>query len=253
MRKLLVFELFKMRKRKSMYICTGVMLGMFLLNLFTGYAMMSMVSEDMALIMGMPTTMNSSMLMAANFSSFTQIAGIFIAIYVCEDYGQKTIKNVYSRGFSRTGVYFSKLLMCLIYAVASFVIVVLFALLFGGSMFGFKAEGEHIAVLLLGQLSVCIASVSFAFAISFMVRKLGAAIPIVIFVPLAITLVLGLADVVINSETISLSNYWLDGMLANLSTSFATAEQRLVGCILPVVYSALFITVGFFVHRKSEV
>lgn len=253
MKNLLAFELFKMRKRKSMYICTGVMLGMFLLNLFTGYAMMRIMSEDMAVIMGMPTTMNSSMLMAINFSSFMQVAGIFTAIYVCEDYGQKTIKNVYSRGFSRTGVYFSKLLMCLIYAVASFLIVVSFALLFGGAIFGFKAEGERVAVLMLGQLSVCIASVSFAFAISFMVKKLGAAIPIVIFVPVGVALVLGLADVVINSETVFLSNYWLDGMLANLSTAFATAEQKWVGCILPWVYSALFITVGFLVHRKAEV
>lgn len=253
MRNLLAFELFKMRKRKSMYICTGVMLGIFLLNLFTGYAMMRMVSEDMAVIMGMPTTMNSSMLMAANFSSFMQVAGIFIAIYVCEDYGQKTIKNVYSRGFSRAGVYFSKLIMCMLYTVASYVIVVLFALVFGGAIFGFKADGEHIPVLLLGQLMVCIASVSFAFAISFMVRKLGAAIPIVIFVPLAITLILGLADVVINSETIFLSDYWLDGILGTLSTSFATAKQMWVGCIVPVVYSALFITAGFLVHRKAEV
>ncbi len=37
-------------------------------------------------------------------------AGIVTALLVCDDYEQQTIKNIYARGYSRSQVYFSKLI-----------------------------------------------------------------------------------------------------------------------------------------------
>lgn len=248
MKNLLAFEFFKMRKRKSMYICTATMIGVMIINVLMNYALYRLTGG-----FGITNTVTSNMLYATNYSNFTLIAGVFIAIYVCEDYGQKTIKNVYSRGFSRAGVYFSKLIVCAAYVVASFAVTVIFSLLFGGALFGFDFEGEHTFALLVGQLLVCIASAAFVFSVSFMVRRLGVAISLVIFVPLAVTLLLGLADILLKSEKVFLVEFWFDGMLASLSNSFLTAKEIALRCIAPVIYTALFVTVGFFVHRNAEV
>lgn len=247
MKSLLRFEFFKMRKRKSLYICTAVMLSIIFLALLASYEMMQ--EWDIGYV---PSAI-TYVLSATGTCDFAMIAGIFVALYVCEDFGQRTVKNVYSRGFSRVGVYFSKLIICALYVVAAFLLVELFTLAFGSLLFEYRVEEGHILALLLGQLLVCLAYASFAFAVGFMVKKTGIAIAISIVAPIAVSFVLALLDVYIDSETFFLSDYWLEGISNSLSNPLTEVKDIVVGCILPVIYSALFVTAGFFVHRKAEV
>ena len=254
MKGLLRFELFKLRKRKSLYICTAVMLGILLLSLLASYAIYESMKEWMQEIgEDYSPSVISYVLSATSSANFTLIVGIFIALYVCEDFGQKTVKNIYSRGFSRSGVYFSKLIICAAYVVIAFVIIELFTLAMGSALFGYRAEEGHIFALLLGQLLVCLAYASFTFGIGFAVKKQGFVIAISIIAPTVISLILAIVDISIDKENFRLSNYWLDGISINLANPLCEIIDIVLGCILPIAYSVLFLTAGFFLYRKSEV
>ncbi len=96
MNNLMKFEFRKLFKQKSFYICTAVMLGMSFIGLLLNKALAS--NPDFNIVL---PTASSALLSAVSSSSFTMVCGIFIALFVCTDYDQQTIKNVYSRGFSR--------------------------------------------------------------------------------------------------------------------------------------------------------
>lgn len=261
--KLLQFELFKLRKQKSLYICSAIILA----GLFLSVAASFVLTRTLGGLDGLfeeeipvPTAVDM-VLSAVSAADFTLIAGIFIALYVCGDYSQKTIKNIYSRGFSRSDVYFAKLIICVGYVVIMYIITELFALAVGSAFFGFEPQGGNIFWLLLGQLFVCIASASFCYAIANIIKKTGVVLAIVILVPVALTVILTLVDTVIKVymadiikiENFALSDYWLDGMLMVLADAKASVTKIVVSCILPVIYAALFLTAGYLVNRNTEV
>lgn len=248
MKKLFKFELFKLRKQKSLYICSALILVLLLLELLLSMLMTKAFGEEFM------TTLSAIdvVLSAVSSADFTLLASIFIVIYVCGDFGQQTIKNIYSRGFSRTEVYFVKLIICIAYTVAMFIITELFALAMGSAFYGFKPQEGHIFALLLGQLLACIAFTTFAFAVCHLIKRTGIAIILVIFVPSVLSLILSLMDVIIRADDFKIVNCWLDGMIASLDST-ASVTTIVLGCILPVVYGALFVTGGFFLNRRIEV
>lgn len=258
MKKLLQFELHKLKKQKSLYICSALVLAGFLLSVLATFALMKLMGDLFEEEAVSPTAVET-MLSAVSMSDFTLITGIFIALYVCGDYSQKTIKNIYSRGFSRTNVFMSKLIVCIAYIIIMFIITELFALAVGSALYGFKAQGKNIGWLMLGQLFVCIAYACFAFSASNTVKKTGVALAIVILIPMGVTLVLTLVDVliklglkdIVDVGDFSLSDYWLDGLL--LSDTAASVKKIVLSCILPVIYGALFFAAGFVANRKAEV
>ncbi len=260
MKKLLQFELFKLRKQKSLYICSAIILAGLLLSALAGFVLTKALGSFMGEEIPVPTAMDL-VLSAVSSADFTLIVSIFIALYVCGDYSQKTIKNIYSRGFSRSHVYFSKLIICMAYVVVMYIITEIFAFALGSAFFGFKPQGGRIFWLLLGQLFVCIASASFCYAIASVIKKTGVVLAIVILVPMALTVILTLADTlikvkmsdIINTENFALSDYWLDGMLIVLGDAMASVKKIVISCVLPVIYAALFLTAGYFVNRNTEV
>lgn len=249
MKKLLKFELYKLKKTKSLYICSAIILALLLFSLLIRLLLTKTWGEE---LMEKPSAVGS-MLSSINSSDFILVVGIFIALYVCGDFSQHTIKNIFSRGFSRAGVYFSKLIICVAYVVIMYFITVLFGLAMSSAFFGYRAEEGHILALLFGQLLVCIAYATFAFSLSYIIKRTGIAVAVVIFAPTVISLVLALIDAAIQSESFQISNYWLDGILLRLSATASSVKVIVVSCILPVVYSALFVTLGYFINGNAEV
>ncbi|MDE7379504.1 MAG: ABC transporter permease [Clostridia bacterium] len=255
MKKLLHFELFKLRKQKSLYICSAVVLGLLLLLVLAQYILIQSFG-------GGETSLSAVdiIITAVSASDFSLIVSIFIVLYVCGDYSQKTIKNIYSRGFSRTKVYFAKFIICMAYVVIMYIITELFALILGSAFFGFKAQGDNIFWLLLGQLFVCLAYASFAFGICNMVKRTGIAFTIVLLAPVALTVLLSVLDAIIivslenfDENAFKCVNLWFDGMLTILSDTTSKVRDIVLSSILPVVYGALFIGGGYLVNRNTEV
>lgn len=258
MKKLLHFELFKLKKQKSLYICSAVVLGLIMFMGGIYYAISKLTGGEMA---GMPSSAVSFTLSALSSSNFNLIVSIFIVLFVCGDFSQKTIKNVYSRGFSRTKVYFAKYIICMAYIFAMYVVCELFALTVGSAFFGFTPQGENVGWLLLGQLLVCLAYASVVFAICAMIRRMGVAFAIVLVVPSVLSVILTIADVIVlvksaevtTAEKFTFSDFWLDGMLSTLSSAASSVKKIILCNILPVVYGAAFVTMSVFINRKTEV
>lgn len=247
MTNLLKFEFRKLFKQKSFYICTAVMLAMSLVGLLLSKTLASNPEFNMA----MPSA-KSALLSAVSSPSFTMLCGIFIALFVCTDYDQQTIKNVYSRGFTRTNVYFAKYIVSVISTVIMFAVALIFTYVAGAVMLdGTAAEGNYVG-LIAGQLIYCLAYSSFVFAISLIVKKVGVSIALAILGPSLIGTVINLADAFLIIENFKIGSYWLDGFIGDL-ISLATDATRLIVCIvLSLVYAVVFVVAGFFINRKQE-
>lgn len=247
MKNLLKFEFHKLFRQKSFYICTAVMLVMSLLTLLINKTVAS--NPDFNAVM---PTAQSALLSAVSSSSFTVICGIFIALFVCTDYDQQTIKNVYSRGFSRDNVYFAKFIVCALSTVVMFAVTLIFNYIAGKAMFEGEAESGNYVGLIAGQIINCLAYASFVFAISIVVKKVGVSIALAILGPSLIGTVISLVDSVLKIENFKIGSYWLDGFMDDL-TSLATDNTRLIVCIvISLVYAAVFILAGYFISKKQE-
>lgn len=247
MKNLINFEFRKLFKQKSFYICTAIMLAMSFFGLLLSKTLASNADFDMA----MPTA-KSVLLTAISSSSFTMLCGIFIALFVCTDYDQQTIKNVYARGFSRNSVYFAKFIVCLISTIVMFLVTLIFNYIVGTVMFDGTAEPGNYVGLIAGQLLYCIAYASFVFAVSLVVKKVGVSIALAILGPSLIGTVINLADAFLKIENFKISSYWIDGFINDLS-SLATDTSRLTVCIvLSIVYAMVFIVAGYFISKKQE-
>lgn len=250
MKNLLKFEFGKLIRQKSFYICTAVMLVLSYMGLLLEKTLAGNPETDIP----MPTAV-SSLLSAINSSDFTMICGIFVALFACADYDQQTIKNVYSRGFSRNSVYFSKFFACIFSTLVMFVVILVFNYVAGAAMFGRMSQvsgKENYAGLIAGQVFYCVAYSSFVFAVSLTVKKVGVSVALAILGPSLIGVAINLADAFLKTEKFRISSYWLSGFADDL-TSLATDNARISVCIVfSIVYAIVFIVIGCLVNRKQE-
>lgn len=243
MKNLFKFEFNKFFKQKSFYICMAVMIVMSLFGILISKA----IEDETTKLGGAYFLLN-----AVSSSDFTVICGIFIALFVCMDYNLQTIKNVYSRGYSRSQVFFAKYIVCIVANCIMFAAVLLFNIAVGSIFFHDAAAHGNYAGLLVGQFLYCIAYASLVFVVGMITKKSGFTIAIAILGPLVIDLLLTLLDSVIKTETFKISNYWINSFGYDLS-NLATSATRLGICIaLSCVYAIVFIVAGYFINRKQD-
>lgn len=247
MKNIYKFEFYKLIKQKSLYICSAVMLALSLFGALLSKALAS--NPDI----GMTAPSNLSVLLSSvSSSNFTIICDIFIALFVCADYDQGTIKNIYSRGFSRGTVYFSKFTVAIVATTAMFGATLLFNLIVGSSMFDSAAEKGNYVGLLIGQYLYCIAYSTFSFAICLAIKKIGASIALAILGPSLIGTALALADAFLKFKNFKFGNFWLDAFITDLS-SVATDSKRMIVCItLSAIYTVIFAAIGYYINKRQE-
>jgi membrane protein len=250
MRKLLRFEFRKLFRQKSFYSCNILLLIFIFLS-----AVISKVVVDNAeeLTVPLPTTfeMVRSALQGGNV---ILILGVFTALFVCSDYTDGTMKNIYAKGYGRTNVYFSELI-----AVITFSFIVCIVSWGGGFVFGkmFFEIGEglngNLFGTLISQMLVVFSYTGLFFALSTVIKKTGASIASCIVAPIIFSLLFTAVDSIIGNETFSLSNYWLDGFFEKLTQNTVMNNTLLVAAVFSVLYAVIFILIGWFINRKSEI
>lgn len=251
------FEIYKLIKSKAFYICSIIAVALNALSLVAVKVLFDYISEMM------PDLSGATFVLFTLGSSFTVIISAFAAIFICGDYEQETIKNIYSRGFTRTQVFVTKYLAVIVGTVFIYVICALVNLTLGGIFFTFGGElPSAFAEKVITQALLVIAYTSFAFMISMVFKKNGAAISLSIAGPIVISLVLSILDVIVKPENIggqSLSAYWLDGITTSVSVSLAGVETGInlsfdfvLSVLLCVGYTAVFLLIGWLVNSKSD-
>jgi len=261
MKDLLKLEFRRLKSSKSFYVCLAIMVAMLLLTGIMTKLLVSLapeiveISEEMGDIPGANTFAVNTTAFILSFlsaSNFTMIAAIFVSIAVCDDYGSKIIRNIVARGYTRTEYYFSKFIYVLVAATVMFLICCLTAIAFGGIFFGLEGVTGKVFLLLGGQYVVCMAFVTLCFALASLIKKLGGAIAVNILAPSVFSLILSLADSALQIEEFKVADVWLTSFLTSLTVT-NVGTGRIVACVLgAVLYGVVFVLLGYFANRKTE-
>lgn len=246
MQRLLKLEFSKLKRQKSFYICSVIMVALLWLSTALSYVVLKEFSDfSMSGILLMTTALSSC--------SFTTIAGIFVALFVCDDYEQQTIKNIYAKGFSRKHVYMAKLIAVYTAVTIMFLVVELSALILGRLYLSFSSSGSFRFLKILGvQYVVTMANMTLCYAIASVFRKNGSSIAAVVLAPGIISLVLSLIDTIWKIDP-PMTRIWISNFLSDIST-LSVSNNRLTTCLIAsLIYIPLFSLVGWRSAKKAEV
>ena len=263
MANLLRFEFRKVFRSKYFYILLGVSVlyvllaggTAFLLNFFLSEASEEAMSELI------PSYTSYSFLKGVFASNFFMIIGVFIAIFTCEDNGHDVSKNIIARGYSRVERYFAKYIGSLVMTLGIALVTVLAAALFSLLAFGvntFDPNGDNVAVAITGIILGVIVYHAVLYAVSSSIGKTAGAIVFNLLVPTGIALLLTVGDILLaNLEMfkdmdIAISNYWLDGIIANFTTMDPDSDLYVADFILLFFYYAIAHLVGLLIIRKKQ-
>ena len=104
MGKLLHFEFHKLIRQKSFYICLAVAVAMLFISTYTTYLM----QKDAVDVSQMGIDGMSVMIGAVSGGTLSMVIGVFVPLFVCEDYVSGTIRNIVTRGYTRLGIFSAK-------------------------------------------------------------------------------------------------------------------------------------------------
>lgn len=250
MNNLLKLEFRKVRRQKSFYICVIIMAGLLLLSILTENALTDINAEFN--IQHTSSNINTALNALSN-SSFFIIAGIFTALLVCDDYEQQTIKNIYTRGYSRTQVYLAKLISVWACTTVMFIIVLLCSIIFGTIYFGMGELGNlNFITVIAVQYIVSMANIGMCFFVSALLRKTGSSIAASIVVPMIVNMLLGMLDSFIKLKNFTASSLWISSFMSDLSNLTVSCERLTVCIILSLVYIVIFTFAGISLHKRIE-
>lgn len=254
MKELIKLEFRKLTKQKSLYICLAIMLT---LALFAAITYKIMIASGINLGDMAPELSNVNgiffTLTTLSNVDFFIIWGIVIAITYCYDFEEHTIKNIFAKGYSRTSLFFSKVIGILCATAFMFVCCFVFSFVVGTIFFG-VGEGSLLSMLgLVGvQFLICLAYAAFFIFICAICKKMAMAIAINIVAPLVITLLLMLVDSIVKLSTIKVAGFWLDGMIGNLTTLGASLTSIVIGVVGAAIYFVIFIICGAVLSKETE-
>ena len=256
MAELLRFEFRKLLRSKVLYICLGIALFLLIINAVTAKAMAEIMKEAMEEI-GQPyeSAYSGLSLMKSVFSNNTSvIEAVVITIIVCEDFVGDVIKNIYSKGYSRSKVYFAKLIAS---AVAfNFIVIVGMIVSFITGLILFNEVGSFGQNYVLSILCIfLLADAYFAiyFALAMIFKKIAPSIVLGIIGPTAITLLLAMADAFIDSDKIVLSDYWLQSQMSFNSLTDVENKTIITSIVISIIMIGAFISLSYFLNRKKDV
>ena len=257
---LLRFEFRKLFRNKAFYICLAICVFLLVVNTVTNKIMADMMYEEMKEAyegMGMTYEYNFSALalIKTAFSTNTAIIeGVAVSILVCEDFAGDIIKNIYSKGYNRTQVYFAKLISSL----TAFLIILLggmiISFVLGISLTGsLGTVGKNFAGSVICIYLLAIAYFAIYYAINMIFKKLAPSIILCILGPTGVTVLLVLGDLAINKENFSLSDYWVSGAMTNLGYTDVENKYIVTAIVVGILTIAAFGALSFFVNRKKDV
>ena len=116
MRQLLQYECRKLFKSKSFWFCGGALVAATILKLISmemffliEQQMWSSPPEGFSMALSLPDFFTGQTFLATSLAELTPIVlSIFISLFVCLDFSQKTIRNVMAKGNSRSNIFMSK-------------------------------------------------------------------------------------------------------------------------------------------------
>lgn len=254
MKQLLRFEFRKLFQSKAFYICVAISIAFILITALT----MKLIPEDLKnATPGLQTSYTGLTMLkdVYNNGSISILGGVMIAILVTEDFGADTLKNVYARGYTRQNVFYAKAISALTAFLCMLLVDMLLSLLFGSVLFdGFGVAGTNYALAFIATIFLSLAYFSIFFTVSYLFRKLSLGITFCIVIPMATSLLLVLVDTVIANinKDWSISNYWLDGRLAQMARLDVAGGDIAGAFVISILVIASMTLLISLVNRKRD-
>ncbi len=245
MGKLLKFELRKIFRGKSIYICTAVSVFLVLIVALTSKLL---TSET-----GVTLTASSLLKSCLGDMNVVLLSAIFTTVYICEDFSLGTIKNIYGKGYTRNQVYFSKYIVCLISTLIMSILCLLVSYLYGVIFCTRDAISKDVILSVVLQLLLMISFVSMYYFVSMSIGKLGICLAINIIAPTFLSLFLTLIDGLTKWEKFHFTDYWLTNMLTAIKVSEVQSKYLWIAFGGGLIYIAIFLVAGFFINRRREI
>ena len=224
---LIKLELHNLFRQKSFYVCVGInALLAVIFYLIWAYTPIQVGDIFEAIMSGEELPEKTSSGFAASLSTLSMLAnyfplilGIAMVSFIVPDYTQNTMKNVYSRGFSRTQVFFAKYVASLVIMGVMLAMIFLFSFIAGTIQFSAgQADGKYFA-LLGGQILVAVAFATVEFAICIMLKNIPGSIVLIIVSTMIFSQILLFVDLLLLSQDVSFqtSKFWLSSFFSDRS------------------------------------
>ena len=198
------FETRKIIRQKSFYICFGISFLILVLNAIIMKISANDAGND---IVFSPVKFSMSAIVG---SSFIMLLGIFTALYCCDDVSNNTMKNIYSKGYSRAKVFFAKYIVSLsaslIVAIAFFLISFMLGKVLGNAD---EAITGTFAGSIILQLLVVVGYHAVYFSLAMIIGKVGGSVALNIVGPMLVFTVLSLLASLLKID-FDFSEFWLD-------------------------------------------
>lgn len=219
-------------------------------------AEMGITPDDAALIkeaFGEVYETGGFILGAASAAMYTILSAIFVSIFVCEDYEQQTVKNIFSRGYSRKSVFFSKAIIVFVSCTVLFILIHLAAALLAVLLLGMKKLDTAIFKNLAVVYLACMAFNAMHLAVSSMIRKTGGSIAICILAPIIVSTLLSLVQSIFKFESFVIANYWISSFIESAIKLGSEGKRLAEIAIASGAYIVLFTFLGDRFSGRAEV
>ena len=246
MGKLLKFEFRKITKQKSFYICFGIVFLLAVLNVVLTKSLSS-ESEEVIFSTG------SMLVKSLSGSSFMMILGIFTALYVCDDYTNNTLKNIYAKGYTREKVYLSKYIMSVLVAVVMSLITMAITVALCSMNGATQDLQSSIIKSILSQIILVIAYQSLYFGVSMIFGHVGGSIAFNLVGPSLVVTILTLITSILKIDSLNISSFWLDSAFNSVTILNPSNEIITKGVIMGLIYIVIFCVGGLFLTKKKEI
>ena len=256
---LLRFEFRKLLRNKALYICLGICIFLLVINTITLKVMADLSKEMLeeayaGMNMSFESSFSALSMIKSTFSSNTAIIeGVIVAILICEDFAGDIIKNIYSKGYTRTQVFFAKMISSFTAFMGILLSGMIISFVLGVALSGkVGSVGQNYAWSVVCILLVSIAYFMIYFTISMGFRKIAPSILLSILGPTGVSIVLILINLFIKNENVVLTDYWISGVMTNLTYVDVERKALIVSVIMSIVIIVGFGSLAFLIDNKRD-
>lgn len=186
-------------------------------------------------------------------ASFIMILGIFTALYVCDDYTNDTLKNIYAKGYSRQNVYLSKYIMSILVAIVMSLITIAITLILCSINGAIIDLDFSIMKSIFPQIILVVAYQSIYFGVAMIFGHVGGSIAFNLIGPSLVITTLTLITSILKIESFNISSFWLESSFNSLTVYNPANDIVTKGIIMGIVYAAIFCVSGLFLTKKKEI
>jgi ABC-2 type transport system permease protein len=264
MRQLLQYETRKLFKSKSFWFCGGALVLATLLKLallellyVVDMQMSASVPESSNITTNLFDLFTGQTFLITSLKDLVPIAlSIFISLFVCFDFSQKTIRNVIAKGNSRVNVFLSKFIVCMLVAAIFSLASVLGATVLGSIFWGFGGTVTlQILLALVTQFLLVFSMTSWYLMLAILIRNPGITVAASILSFSVIGFALSICDAIFGVLKIStnIASFHLPTLLTAVSVVNPSNDQLIKAAACAVICLIVFNGISVLTFSKRDV